>query len=213
LLPDRHARSEHRHPKQWGASCRPPSASLGRLEADDCASAIYPGRSPFFHAAFRSPAATSHLAMRSRSRVIVPGLHSLNDHEILPNCWVRHLRLTVAITNSRGNAHRNELRSLARSRTLHPSPSLRSPLGLRDLATAPSRRIVALNPGPAEKACLCKLPDLPSLPGTTARFRPVRPGSSFRIRYFSPGSLVHRTSWNHTNNAPRPERGQQKNRA
>ena len=87
MLPDRHARSEHRHPRQWDASYRLSSAGLGRPSTDDCASAIYPGRSPFFRAAFRSSAATSHLAMRSRSRVKVPGLRSPNDLEILPGCW------------------------------------------------------------------------------------------------------------------------------
>jgi hypothetical protein len=83
-------------------------------------------------------------------------------------------------------------RSRARSLRRSPSPSRSedSPAVLRPplpFGTFRSRRIVALNLLPAEEACPCESPDLPSLPATPKRFHSMRRGSTFQIRYVPPG--------------------------
>ena len=72
--------------------------------------------------------------------------------------------------------------------------------------------IIALSPIPDSEACLCRSPDLPSLPAARQQFLIAsRCGSMFRIRYFPPGSLSLRTSWNHSHHAPARLRRQSKN--
>jgi hypothetical protein len=144
------------------------------------------GRSPLPDAAFHSPAAIPSLAARPRSRVAVPGLHLQSDPAVFPGP-VRYrapapARPFVALQGAfpaTAPVARFQLRN---------SPSvfkLSLPFG-----TFQSLGIVALCLIPADETCLCRLPDLPSLPVFARPInKPSYDGSTFQIRYFLPSSL------------------------
>jgi hypothetical protein len=107
--------------------------------------------------------------------------------------------------------------SPGRINTLYPFPCRSSTLSTLIRTAAPLRafdthRIKALNTDSNREVHLDDPPDLRSLPGAQSRFSRNAAGSSFPVRYVSPGSLFPVTSWNHLQDAPKPLNSQRSKR-
>lgn len=135
-------------------------------------------RSRYLEAAFRSPTATARSSSH-HAEVAVPSLPLR-----LPCCTLTESVRPPAPFQpfDRIDQRRQPVTQLPFS-TLDASPNFNSPPGIS--TPSGSKRCPVIR----QKTYLCKLPDFPSLPACRACFNKLACGSSFRARYFLPGSL------------------------
>ena len=188
--PDRHARS--RLGIRNGVTCALllPAAVFTRLriEAPVRVRSSVPVEARFSMRPFAHRQRPLSLRLSRRGRVNVPDLHLRCDSAI--SALPVRLRAPAPSPGRLSPEPGRSQRSKPVARSNYGTPHLDAELSL-PFRTFQSLGIVALCPFPDGEACLCELPDFPSLPGCAKiiAYLPCAPGSTFRLRYFPPGLL------------------------
>jgi len=178
-----------------------PAAGFVRLRIDALGTRplVHPGRSSLFDTAFHSSATITDLTIHPRSRVNVPGLHLQSNPDIFPDPFGSSLPPPFGFLLPREVRSPRETRCPAQSQDLPFVSELSLPFRIFQ-----SFRIKALSPIPNSGACLCELPDLPSLP---VALKIITYHHALRINVPDPllpaRLTVLRTSWNHSHHAPK----------